>query len=568
MGIVRSPIVSFRAAFFFNFDNQCCDQRKWPKYFQLFKASRNGIERLEISDSENDKNTRIVTLENCVKIIVEQSPVNIINVVTKTGQIQLHSSNDLLVKQWKVALQSVAFKEKPSQSGIVYHSTIIEEDNDLYCSSYSEGIFTVTLIPTNASIKCGLEPKLYTLMLSSSDILLKCYDDESFIVARWPYRFIRKYGYRDGKFTFEAGRMCDTGEGTFKLDNVNPQEIFRSMATIMKSMKNKVTNDTPSQSNQLNFALRMEAGSRSPLPPTIPDACIDMECQNSLQSVILTSDITTASNSSTNANCIIPCKPPRKTFKPSLNRTNCSKILPEERHRHSSNITSVFIQNFNSLENSKELAGQSSNSASLTHKSDREYECVKDITEAWKKLGIDDINHTEKVLNDELCSSREHHGNDLSDKSTTTFSYTKYSIFDETYDRLNFFRTTYKSSGYKTIVPINTQFTTQRFNVNVSDDYEIVGDPTISSNNHSFNSSELDSFDDNANHVSTGPDFLPCRKADDSYLGYGTIRRHNEIEQINNDIASTMPSSPTNNEVMENNSTQLTYSTAYKPKLV
>ncbi|XP_053699017.1 uncharacterized protein LOC128745986 [Sabethes cyaneus] len=534
------------------------------KYFQLFKASRNGIERLEISDSENDKNIRIVTLENCVKITVEHSPNNTINVVTKTGQVQLHSNNDMLIKQWKIALQSVAFREKSSNNGIVSANTIIEEDNDLYCSSYSEGIFTVTLIPTSASIKCGLEPKLYTLMLSSSDVLLKSYDDESFIVARWPYRFIRKYGYRDGKFTFEAGRMCDTGEGTFKLDNVNPQEIFRCMATIMKSMKNKINTGTPNKSHQLNVALRMEAGSRSPLPPSTSDTAIVTECHNSFRNLLTSSEIT---NTSSMPNHIVPCKPLRKDLSSNLNSKTSFKVLSEEYcHSDNSKVSSILTHNFNNFENSKEYADESiySNAVPINSKSDREYECVEDITEAWKKLGIDNINHSENLPDNELCSSQELSSQHCLEKSAVCKKMNK--NIDETYEKLNFFRTSYKSCGYKTVVSINPQLSLDRVKVNVSDDYEIVGEPTASSNNQDSGSSELECFDDNANQLlQSEPDISASRRADDSYLGYGAIRRPNEARQSITDIPAVLFTSLTSNEE-SHDTTQMTYSTVCKSK--
>ena len=139
---------------------------------------------MEICENENDtKNARIITLENCVKII-QEPPANTICIVTKTGQIVLNTSTEEDLKLWTKSLQSVAFREK---AGTLNRNSVIE-DNDLYCSSFNEGKFTVTLVATEISNKNNMEPKIHTLVLTSSEIQLKNYEDESIIVAKWPYR--------------------------------------------------------------------------------------------------------------------------------------------------------------------------------------------------------------------------------------------------------------------------------------------------------------------------------------------------------------------------------------------
>ena len=189
----------------------------------MFKASKFGIERLEIWDSsDKTKGTpiRIITLENCIKITPESD--NRFTITTKTNSLP-HEFCALNLEEktkWLSAFQSVAFPDDMSAM------TSIEEDNDLYCSS-GEGIFNVRIHPSAASERCGLDSSAqYTLVLNSTAMQLKnTYD--GVVLYTWPYRFIRRYGYKNGKFTFEAGRKCDSGEGTFFLEHSNQQEIFR-----------------------------------------------------------------------------------------------------------------------------------------------------------------------------------------------------------------------------------------------------------------------------------------------------------------------------------------------------
>lgn len=482
---------------------------------------------MEISDNETDKNPRIVTLENCIKVNSEPSPSLLINVTTKSGQIVLQCANEAEQNLWTMSLQSVAFTDKLTPS----KRNSIVEYNELYCSSFSEGKFTVNLISTDITVKNKLEPKIYTLELTTTEIQLRNYDDDSVIVAKWPYRYIRKYGYRDGKFTFEAGRKCDTGEGTFKLDHANPQEIFRCMSAKMKSMKKLLNGDSSGSldcgDNHLNAALSMEAGSRSPLPPFInspnsPDVDIS---HASLRGFLSSTDSIhlpfIPAPPAKNVPIAIPNKPPRKTLHSvnSNDRINC-------------NFHETLVQLDSPPtppERNKSMADRS-----------RDYECIENITEAWKTLGIDVVKHTEHVSTptpeDELQEfawqrSKSFNRNetrkisivDINESTTcvsSNVSVTKMerlSDGESDYDRLEFFPTSNKasssSSGYMTIVPIIPPLVKKK--ATVSDDYEIITPTELqtapSSSQDLKNSSE--------------PQLSTSRLADDSYLGYGVIRK-------------------------------------------
>lgn len=184
----------------------------------LYKSGKFGIARLEVYDSSDvikSTPSRIITLENCIKIMQKSPTYFSLMTRTATYEFGTFSVNDLT--HWLKSLQAVAFPDEISRI------SSIEEDNDLYCSS-GEGVFSVKLHPSKASIRCGLEPKSYTLVLTSTAIQLR---DDTELLYTWPYCFIRRYGYRDGKFTFEAGRKCESGEGTFYLEHCNQHEIYR-----------------------------------------------------------------------------------------------------------------------------------------------------------------------------------------------------------------------------------------------------------------------------------------------------------------------------------------------------
>ena len=517
----------------------------------LFARSSQGIERLEISDNETDKNPRIVTLENCIKVSSEPTPLFHVNVITKSGQIVFQCTNETELNLWTKQLQSVAFNDKLAPS----KRNSIVEYNELYCSSFSEGKFTCNLISSDITKKNNLEPKIYTLELTTTEIQLKNYEDDSLIVAKWPYRYIRKYGYRDGKFTFEAGRKCDTGEGTFKLDHANPQEIFRCMSSKMKSMKKLLNGDSSGDlncgENQLNAALSMEAGSRSPLPPFInspnsPDVDISLASHASLRGFLSSTDsinlpfLTGPTNQSVkNPPIPIPNKPPRKTL-------------------HTVNSREMLVQLDSPPtppERNKPIA--------------RDYESIENITEAWKTLGIGEVKHTEHVSTpdnelQEFAWQRSKSFNRNETRKISVIDINETTINNSNdgeggYDKLDFFRVAQgkvSSSGYKTIVPI-IPLPTPKKKPPISDDYEIIT-PT---EQQPSTSKDLE------------PQLAPSRLADDSYLGYGVLRKTSAPQSSSASVSFSSTSTTqtvvlSDDDLLDKYNAALDYAIVSKPKRV
>lgn len=560
----------------------------------LFKRSTQGIERLEIGDSETDKNLRLVTLENCIKVNSELSSL-VINVITKSGQIVLQCSNETELNLWTKSLQSVAFNEK-----LVAQSkrNSIVEYNELYCSSFSEGKFTCLLTPTDISIKNKLDSKEYILELTGTEILLKNTEDES-IVAKWPYRYIRKYGYRDGKFTFEAGRKCDTGEGVFKLDHSSPQEIFRCMSAKMKSMKKLLNGDNSGNldcgENQLNAALSMEAGSRSPLPPLLnspnsPDIDISITSHASLRGFISSTDSIPFIQTSTppipppvlknNAPVPIPNKPPRKTLH-----------IVNSNDRINVNQQETLVQ----LDSPPTPPERNKSMASMLDRY-RDYECIENITDAWKTLGIDEVKHTENVSmpEDELEEfvwqrSKSFNRNeirkmsvvDINDNTNSTSSTANHTkvmeIIDSEsdYDRLEFLpgvSNKITSSGYKTIVPIIPLPIKKK--PAISDDYEVITPTELQPSTSQDFSTAASKQNSAASVVHVEPQLSASRMADDSYLGYGIIRRPSGPSQSQQQFPSSSQSTAiliSDEDLLRDHSNkynQLEYAIVSKPKRV
>ncbi|XP_037959754.1 uncharacterized protein LOC119689082 [Teleopsis dalmanni] len=534
----------------YNEQRQSEEGLKPYRYCVLFNSSQFGVERLEIYETKEDKNPKIVTMENCVKITLESSLSNTILVVKKAETLTLNALSKEDQKNWVRALQTVAFRDKNGSFNSLFG---IEEDNDLYCSSYSDALYAVTLIPSVTSEKCNIEPKNYMLHLTTTELQLKSKENIS-IIATWPYRFIRKYGYRDGKFTFEAGRKCSTGEGIFILDHTNPKDIFRCMSSKMKSMKRLISTDKKiNDENPLSAAVCMEARSRSPLIPS-PTSQLSNSIHGNfslkglfssddfISNVVINEKISNMeSNFEQKSVQLIPKKPNRKIF--SLNKPISETLLLTQMkslpHLTSQNNTQLKDANPNVLENSDSIVIDSSiecanicatdevyiNSKSNAKKllinkivSDSNYECIECITNAWKTLGIGEVNHTERLMNDTDdnyvidAEKKSKYNKEPSIKNPQILDIDIGEIGnnnltpDACYDHLDFLLpNNVSSSGYKTIVNVTGHDKSMVVNTTVFNEYESI----------------------------ESPEFLPLRKAEDSHIGYGVLRKKKTINQIN-----------------------------------
>lgn len=498
-------------------------KKTWQeKYCLLYNASKSGIERLEIFDNvDQDSIPRIITLENCIKIEPKSSLA--FSVITKSNLYDFMAANEESLQQWIGAIQQVAFKDFTKEE-----TASICEDNELYCPSEEKNEFKVTLHATDASCRCKLEGKaMYVLVLTSNAIQLfkQGTKDDRTLLLTWPYCYVRRYGHKDGKFTFEAGRKCESGEGMFLFEHDNQQEIFRCVSSKMKSMKKLLKESISNNSikslettqeqlncgeNQLQAAMVMEPGSRSPLPPS-PTTSTTLHDIDSI-----TSSQTRKEPQSINISPekVVPKKPPRK---------NISNNNADDR------------------------------SSQLNYETIEKYDEVEKRENAWKTLGTVDVRHSDHVID---CASLE----ESTTKSTSIVEYFQSRIIRgkqtmnsietplnnskviyareiptddnvyNTYDHLSFFGSTSKlcstpSNGYKQVVPVQSisnltnisASSKDPMNLN-SNDYDEVGVSTV---NIDMNTVGVGISQPAGGEVS----LESIRLADDSHLGYAVVRK-------------------------------------------
>ncbi|XP_033341593.1 docking protein homolog [Megalopta genalis] len=538
-------------------------KKTWHKRFcQLFRTSNYGIKRVEIYDNQEEAilqlhTPRIITLDACIKI-APSNQSHVFTVVTKSGIHYFGCYSESDMSHWITAFQLVAFKDSVSNQ-------TIEENNDLYCTS-GEGVFSVKVVETDASKRCGLECRNYTLVVAAANIKLM---DGDVVLFTWPYRYIRRYGYKDGKFIFEAGRKCESGEGSFRMEHSSQQEIFRCMYAKMKSMK-KLMNEEGNPAIECNdaqyhAALSMEAGSRAALPPS-PNSSgnlidIDFSTPQNSQKQSISSSNTDANLSSKPSSSLLkskPAKPPRKyAFQGLPDKKNADSELPD----------SSACEEYKMLnrDNSPELSQKTIGSSIFDDEERHSYDLVEVRNDAWKTHGIDTIHHTERtnsLLHDDKGKENEDDfqyetvmpliSSQISSKSkssisdnpitTSTTNVSSKPVDESDYDKLEHFGSASK---------INQKSTYKFGNFN-----------NVSQNSHSnvsLNSSAVDTTTA-WSHYDIVEDMSAVRLADDSHLGYGVIRKKTNQSEA----GSTSSTAGPQHKVFNNSE----YAIVSKPKRV
>ncbi|KAG8234775.1 hypothetical protein J437_LFUL006607 [Ladona fulva] len=520
-------------------------KKTWhKKYCQLFKSSNHGIERLEVFDREEEarksSSVRIITLENCVKISPDsQNPQPFVfMVVTKTLTYYFAATTQKEMQDWIIALQSVAFRfDRTKQT--------VEEDNELYCIS-GEGVFSVKVIPTEASRRCGLNSGNYTLRALKSEIELV---GSSGSVLTWPYRYIRRYGHSEGIFTFEAGRKCPSGAGSFQFEHVYGVDVFRCISSRMKNMRKLLNagssgdltslhSPPPSQEMDrinnvpLNFfwtASRSDESGHSTSPSTAPTVCMDEILQAAVNNMEpgsrsplsamppFGSGLNSESGNSTLEDLsMLPMKPIKSGFKPAKPPRKALITSPMEltvQQRVSDSAKSSGRLDYSIITTETDTGN--------THP----YDKVEIRKEAWRTMGVDDLQHCENSTNFhevDLNPSKER--KKLPDppdvEHTVSFKSSKIIVAnhlqspdEENYDKLQHLGTQNSKRGnndtrYKHITPLT-------FSNSGSQSPNLLS-PNEQESHESSDWNDYDVVEDCMQAV---------RLADDSHLGYGMIRK-------------------------------------------
>lgn len=81
---------------------------------------------------------------------------------------------------------------------------------------------------------------------------------------KWPFKFLRKYGFEGNIFTFEAGRRCPGGQGLYAFASERANEIHEAIVENIRGKKNLVPTEKAPSSTNPRFSLTTETLTSSP----------------------------------------------------------------------------------------------------------------------------------------------------------------------------------------------------------------------------------------------------------------------------------------------------------------
>ncbi|XP_012710244.2 docking protein 2 [Fundulus heteroclitus] len=236
--------------------------KKWKRVWcVLYRESSCSISRLEFFECKdagnverNDKtlrkqqeNKKVIRLADCIRV----SEVDMDGCPRDTGSFLVETTEKIFVfaadrhqlEDWTHKLCEIAFPmswtEGGAKRGSLQRGNRVEEDegmedNSLYSGRETVRDFKVSVRRTDASDRCRLKGDG---VLRADLDALHLLDKTGEILFSWPYRYLRRFGRDKSTFSFEAGRRCDSGEGSFEFDTKQGNVLFQAVEAAINLQK-------------------------------------------------------------------------------------------------------------------------------------------------------------------------------------------------------------------------------------------------------------------------------------------------------------------------------------------
>ncbi|NXU50639.1 DOK2 protein, partial [Turnix velox] len=240
--------------------------KKWRKFWGiLYRDSSCSTTRLELFEGsappalgklrKGEGSKRLVKLSDCVHVGEASSDTGcpketIPFLLETTDKRYLLAAEGMEAADWIQKLCKLAFPRsreeqatgKQSSQGTTGEFSM--EENSLYSSRDKGGLeraFTVMVRSNESSERCQLWGRC---ILRAGEEALELLDFQTLeIIYSWPYRFLRRFGRDKVTFSFEAGRRCASGEGSFEFETRQGNEIFQAIESAINMHRGRMAEE-------------------------------------------------------------------------------------------------------------------------------------------------------------------------------------------------------------------------------------------------------------------------------------------------------------------------------------
>lgn len=236
--------------------------KKWKRVWcVLYRESSCSISRMEFFEckdggnvEKNDKTLRkqqeskkVIRLADCIRVTgveMDGCPRDTGSfLVETTEKIFVFAADRHQVDDWTHKLCEIAFpmswNDGGTKRGSLQRGNRVDEDegmedNSLYSGRETVRDFKVSVRRTDASDRCRLKGDG---VLRADMDALHLLDKTGDVLYTWPYRYLRRFGRDKSTFSFEAGRRCDSGEGSFEFDTKQGNFLFQAVEAAINLQK-------------------------------------------------------------------------------------------------------------------------------------------------------------------------------------------------------------------------------------------------------------------------------------------------------------------------------------------
>uniref|UniRef100_A0A8C4JL93 Docking protein 2 n=1 Tax=Dromaius novaehollandiae TaxID=8790 RepID=A0A8C4JL93_DRONO len=231
--------------------------KRWRKFWGiLYRESSCSTARLELFEGSappsaerlrrSEGGRRVVRLSDCVHVAEAPGDTSgpkdtVPFLLETTDKCYLLAAEVAEAADWVGKLCELAFPNGQQAMLKSEDGKFSMEENSLYSSVGLEKEFEVTVRATESSERCRLWGRF---LLRAEEEALELRDAQTLAVLySWPYRFLRRFGRDKVTFSFEAGRRCASGEGSFEFETRQGNEIFQVIEAAIEAQRGRAAEE-------------------------------------------------------------------------------------------------------------------------------------------------------------------------------------------------------------------------------------------------------------------------------------------------------------------------------------